>query len=283
MRVLITGGSSYLGQHLVPLALPRCSSLIYTTLTSDPLGLAQARPLDLRDRAAVLGLGREFRPNVIIHTAGSNRSADMTRVIVEGARHICELATETNARLLHLSTDVIFDGTQSPYDESAEPRPLHDYGRAKASAEAVVADYPNHVIVRTSLIYSLTIMDRGTEWVVAALARGEPVTLFTNQLRCPVSAESLSLALLELATNPYRGILNLVGDQAMSRAEFGLKLLDWWGIDAAQRQTLTTAPDNGARWPLDVRLSNALARNLLRTPLPGADVVLAGGQRRPSN
>ena len=69
----------------------------------------------------------------------------------------------------------------------------------------------NHVIIRTSLIYGLQLMDRGTAWMVETLRRGRPVTLFTNQRRNPVWVETLCQACLELVTHEYRGILNVAG------------------------------------------------------------------------
>lgn len=283
-RILITGGSSYLGQHLVPLAT-QSHQVGYTFYQNDPLllktpqasenlrGLAIANwQIDLRDGPAVQRLVDEWRPEVIIHLAGSNRSPDMAAVITQGTSHIVRAAEATNARLIHLSSDVVFDGRHAPYRELDSPSPIHDYGRAKAEAETIVARYPNHVIVRTSLIYGRRIMDRSTEWIAASLSQGRPVTLFDNQWRNPVWARTLSLACLELAENDFCGILHVAGRRSMSRAEFGLKLLDWWGIDG--RQSLKIGP-SGEEWPLDCRLDISLAAGLLKTPLLGVDEVLA--------
>jgi dTDP-4-dehydrorhamnose reductase len=114
-------------------------------------------------------------------------------------------------------------------------------------------------------------MDRSTEWISQALRAGEPVTLFTDQFRNPVWADSLSLACLELAQNDYRGVLHVAGSQEMTRAEFGLKLLDWWGI--AARESLRLGP-SGPEWPLDCRLDVGVATAALQTPLPGFDEVI---------
>jgi dTDP-4-dehydrorhamnose reductase len=281
--ILITGGSSYLGQHLVPLALalaeplsasqrPPSAEVCYTYHSSDPLALPQGRRLDLRDRTAVHDLIHTRRPAVIIHTAGSNRTPDMAAVIRQGTQFVTEAAAAVGARLIHISTDSIFDGRQPPYSEASPPTPIHAYGRAKADAEAIVAAYPDHVIVRPSLIYSPSLIDRSTEWITAALCAGQPVTLFTNQIRNPVSALTLSRACLELAGHAYRGILNVAGRQVLSRAEFGLKLLDYWGIE--ERGGLTLAPSADDQWPLDCRLDLSLATSLLQTPLLGVDEVL---------
>lgn len=272
-RLLITGGSGYLGRHLTRrAALEWGGPFIYTTHSRDPLGLPQGVALDVRDGPAVARLVADFAPDAIIHTAGSNTTPDMTAVIVEGTAHVVAAARAAGARLIHLSTDALFDGTAAPYDETARPAPLHDYGRAKAAAEALVAAHPNTLIVRTSLIYGLEEMDNGTAWMAAALRAGQPVTLFTNQWRNPVWVESLARACLELITHPYRGILNVAGRQALSRADFGLRLLDWWGV--TERATLMMEADESGPWPLDCRLDVSRAEGLLATPLPGVDEVL---------
>lgn len=270
-RLLITGGSGYLGQHLVPRAADHYD-LHYTYFHDDPLALSSASRLDLLDRSAVLRLAEQIRPDAIIHTAGSNRSSNMEAVIVDGTQHIVEAAGLIGARLIHLSTDVVFDGLQGPYREEDPVNPRHPYGRAKAASEKVVMAYDDHVVIRTSLIYGLGIMDRSTEWIVDGLRKGRTVTLFEDQWRNPVWAHSLSLACLELLELSFRGILHVAGRQAMTRAEFGQKLLDWWAIE--NRTGLRFGPSD-ERWPRDCRLDTTLAQQVLTTSLPGLDEVLA--------
>jgi dTDP-4-dehydrorhamnose reductase len=275
-RLLITGGSSYLGQHLVPLArrwLEGKGALCYTYFSQDPLQGGERQQLDIRDEREVRVLVDAFRPDVIIHTAGSNRpAATMDEVIRRGAEHIAAAASRHKARLIHLSTDVIFDGRHAPYREDDPPQPLHAYGRAKAAAEQTVAHHANLVIVRTSLIYGLEKMDRGTEWVVRALGAGEPVTLFSDQMRNPILADSLCGACLELVEHRYQGILHVAGAHRLSRADFTLRLLSWWGVEAGAG--LSIGPSDGDRWPLDTTLDTSRARSLLRTPLPGVHDII---------
>jgi dTDP-4-dehydrorhamnose reductase len=269
--VLITGGSSYLGQHLVPLASTQ-QETFYTYYKNDPLQLPGSFQLDVRNAEAVSNIVSTLNPHVIIHTAGSNRTADMWNVIIEGTKHITRAAARTGARLVHISSDVIFNGRDAPYDESAPPTPIHEYGRAKAEAEKIAAAYANHAIVRTSLIYGLRLMDRGTAWIVHAFRSGQPVTLFTDQRRNPVWVQTLSLACLELAASAFCGIINVAGRQEMSRAEFGLRMLDWWQIE--ERGTLSLGQSDADRWPADCTLDLSRAESLLMTPLPGVDEVL---------
>lgn len=271
-RLLITGGSGYLGRHLVPMALAK-HEVLYTYFSQDVLGLGAGRPLDIRDATAVTTLFTRFAPDAIIHTAGSNRGADMQAVIEQGTANVSRAAAQVGARLVHLSTDSIFDGRGgAPYKETAVPSPVNLYGRAKTAAEGHACQHPDHVIIRTSLIYGLEQIDHGTEWMTRALRAGQPVTLFDNQVRNPVWVQTLALACLELADHPHRGVLNVAGQQVMTRAQFSLRLLDYW--DVRERETLRVGPSLGGEWPLDCALDLGLATAVLRTPLPGVDDVL---------
>lgn len=273
-RLLITGGSSYLGQALIPLSTT-AYDVCYTFFKSSPYlqATATAVQLDLRQKGAVVALVESWQPQAIIHLAGSNRSPDMETVITAGANHIAQAAAAMQARLIHLSSDVIFDGLHAPYDETASPTPRHAYGRAKAEAEQSITSSPDHVIIRTSLIYGFHAPDRSTEWIATALHKGEPVTLFNNQWRNPIAADTLGRACLELITHPYQGVLNIAGNEIISRADYALKLLDWWQIN--KRDTLHIAPAPvDAPWPPDTTLNINKALQLLKTPLPGVTKTL---------
>ena len=272
-RLLITGGSGYLGRHIARrVAVGWPGEWRYTTFAADPLALPQGARLDLRDGAVVARVVAGFAPDAIIHTAGSNTTPDMAAVIIDGTRHVAEAAARAGARLVHLSTDSVFGGDRAPYDETAAPAPINEYGRAKAAAEGLALAHPNAVVVRTSLIYGLAEMDNGTAWMVAALRAGQPVTLFTNQRRNPVWVETLVDACLELIDLPYTGVLNVAGRQTLSRADYALRLLAWWGV--TERETLSLAEDSSGRWPVDCTMDLSRAGRLLHTPLLGVDEVI---------
>ena len=270
-RILVTGGSGYLGCHLVP-ALQAAHEVLYTYFHNDPLQGKNGFQVDLRDETAVLQLIHTSQPDVIIHTAGSNRGADMGDVIRLGTQNVVRGAQAVSSQLIHFSTDSIFSGNDAPYDETAVPDPVNEYGRAKADAEQFVQEYTHHIIIRTSLIYSLQEMDHGTVWMAAALEAGEPVTLFDNQVRNPVWVETLTAVSAELINHAYTGILNVAGEQVMTRADFSLRMLDWWQIK--KRDSLTIAPSQTGSWPLNCELDLGRARKILKTPLLGVDTVL---------
>lgn len=234
-RYLITGGTGYLGQALIRHARRLGVQIAATFHSQTPPSVADVawHPLDLRDSAAVVSLIREVQPTVIIHTAFRQYDPDLMAVTGEGAGHVAVAAAQIGARLIHMSSDVIFDGEKGgPYTEDDPPNPITDYGRAKARAEALVqAAYPAAVIVRTSLIYGFEPMDRHTAFALA-VARGErPERLFRDEFRCPIFVDDLAVALLDLAQRDYRGVINLAGAAILSRYEWGCLLAQAYGLD----------------------------------------------------
>ncbi|HEX9074158.1 MAG TPA: SDR family oxidoreductase [Anaerolineae bacterium] len=278
MRLLLTGGSGYLGTGILKRA-PRTWEISATYLTQTPSSEhAAAFRLDLRDAGAVHRLVSELGPDVIIHTAALMHGDAMLSTNVDGSRHIARAAARAHARLIHLSSDVVFDGEHAPYTEESPPDPISAYGRSKALAEdAVRSEYANPVIVRTSLIYSLHPLDPRT----AQALNGEMPRLFTDEYRCPILCDDLVDALIELATLDYTGVLNVAGSQRLSRYEFGLKLARALRIEPqfspALSQPVTVlragqpVPD---RRPRDCTLDTSRAQKLLRTHLRGVDSAL---------
>lgn len=274
--LLITGGSGYLGRHLARQASAKWQVVATYFSHHEALASCQAVPMDVQDGPSVARLLADLRPNVVIHTAYDMSSPEaMQSVIVEGTRHVAAAVSAVGARLLAMSTDVLFDGEHGPYCEADPPSPVTPYGRAKAEAEHIVAKLcPEAAIVRTSLIYGFNPPDPRTRWVVDSVRDGKPITLFTDELRCPVWAEQLAAALLELAgLEDLGGIWHLAGAQALSRYEFGVRLARAYGLDPAGI-TPGQSRDSEAVRPRDCRLAVNKARTRLQSPLWGVDEVL---------
>lgn len=278
--LLVTGASGLLGSAVVTqatVASPSFVTIWGTWHSRRPVHLPGISlvQLDVADRQQVLALVDELRPTAIIHTAYRKDGASAHAVTAQGSRNVAEAAAASSARLVHVSSDVIFDGEHAPYDESALPAPLHDYGRAKAAAEEVVRSLaPASAIVRTSLICRLDPPDRITGWIVDSLRRQQPITLFTDEIRSPVWVQDLAAALLELAGNDYTGIINVAGPLALSRYDMGLRLAQRLGLDPAGI-TAASSHASGLARPRNCTLDVRLAQRLLRTRLRSYDEGLA--------
>lgn len=283
-RMLVTGGSGYLGRHVVRLARERWAvTATYCAHAVDEPGADWLR-LDIRDSAAVLALLERLRPKVVVHTAAVNPGggSDMEGVNHGGTANVACAAAAVGARLIHLSTDLVFDGRKGCYVEEDEPSPLTPYGRSKALAEAAVrASGAAVMIVRTSLIYGWRPqLDRQSRWLIEDARAGRPLRLFTDELRCPIWVESLAAAVVELAGRETTGVLHVAGAQALSRYEFGVRLLRFYGVDPAA-VIPALSRESGMLRPLDCTLDCSRARALLATPLPGVDEVLERATAKP--
>jgi dTDP-4-dehydrorhamnose reductase len=275
---LVTGASGYLGRRVVASAagVDHVYCVVHSASTASKEGVFV---VDIGDRDEVLDLVERLRPAAIIHTAavnpGQGNEDEMMRVNAEGSRHVAEAALSVGGRLIAVSTDIVHDGNAGPYGDDVDPTPINAYGRSKAAGEEAVLDVdPSAVVVRTSLMYGLDEMDRGTAGFAERIKRGETVSLFSDVLRNPVSVDVLTDALLRLTQIEYSGVLNIAGRQALTREEFGTRMLSWWGVGSAGLVDAILAADVSDSIPLDVRLDSRRAERLLGMTFPGVDDVL---------
>lgn len=273
--LLVTGGTGYLGGELL-----RRAPAVGTWHTREPTARGDWLRLDVRDEPAVRRELLRLRPAAVIHTA--YRQDDRT-VTLDGAAAVAEAAAAVGARLVHVSSDVIFDGTkQGPYTEEDPPSPITDYGRAKAEAErAVRAAHPDALVVRTSLLYGGSEPSRHERLAhEAADGRGD-MTFFEDELRSPVLVGELASALLELAGREEGGILHVAGPDTVSRYEFACLLARVRGL-SGERIRRGRLEASGVVRPANSALDTSRARGLLRTRLRGVLEYAAGAGRPPS-
>lgn len=277
MRILIAGGSGYLGAEVARQAARAGHEVTATYLTGPGSGPGQEagvrwHQLDVRQLADTRRVLAAARPDVVLNAA--YRYGDWTTT-ADGAAHVAAAAAETNAHLVHVSSDALFSGAASPYNESAVPDPVHPYGAAKAAAETAVRAFrPAAAIARTSLI---TGDGRSShEALVHDIAAGRnAAVLFTDDIRCPVHVADLAAALLELAATRQPGIQHVAGPDAVSRYELGCLIARRDGIDPAHLPAGLRA--GRMPGPLDVRLDCRATQARLRTRLRGAREFLAAG------
>lgn len=254
MRVLVTGGAGLVGSTLIATAPEGVD--VHATQRHAPVVGAAAHTIDLADPDEPVGLLAAIRPDVVIHTAYGTE--DMARDVIAATRSTAAACAIHGAALVHLSSDVVFDGEHAPYAEGAPLVPLQAYGRAKAEAEADVATaVPDAAVVRTSLVCATDPLDPRSAWVVDSLRAGEPITLFTDEIRCPVRADDLALMLWDLVALPRAdraGPWHLVGPDALSRYDLGVLLAEAHGLDPSGI-TATSSRDLPDPRPRDLTLT----------------------------
>lgn len=272
--VLVTGGAGLLGGRLLATAPPGWTAR--GTRHRRPVRHAESFPVDLADAGAVDALVARLRPDLVVHTA--YRKQDGQRDIVAATRNVAASARRHGAALLHVSSDVVFDGEHAPYAEDAALAPVDDYGRRKAEAERWVRDtVPDAAIVRTSLIVSSDPPDRTSAWLAERLRGDDDPGLYADELRCPVHVDDLVGQLWELvglARDQRAGAWHLVGPEAVSRHTLGVLLAARLGLPPPRRAALSR--EHPGPRPRDLRLLTARADKALRTRPRPISAALAG-------
>ena len=200
MRVLVTGAGGQVGRAVIASAPP---SATITALTH--------RDLDIGDEAAVSERVARERPELIINAAGytavdraESEPLLARRANADGPRYLAQAGHAVGARLLHVSTDYVFDGrTSTPYTPTATTHPLNVYGSSKRAGELAVLEQPEAatLILRTAWLYS----PGGANFVLTMLrlmrSHGR-VRVVADQIGTPTSADSVASALWALAARP---------------------------------------------------------------------------------
>jgi dTDP-4-dehydrorhamnose reductase len=256
-RLLVTGGCGYLGGELVRRAPAHGWDVRATWFERAPQGDAEWVRADLRDvraaRRAVAGV------DAVIHTAYRQGEGEW-EANVDGSAAVAEAAR--GLRLVHLSTDLVFDGTRGRYREEDRMAPVNSYGRSKAEAERRVSEiHDEATIVRTSLIYG------GSEPGPQERLAAEGSRFFVDEIRSPVQVGDLADALLEVVMLEIPGALHLAGADDVSRFDFAVLL----GADPERIEPAHTTPNRAP----DVSLDSSRAAGLLQTRLRGAYEVLS--------
>ena len=170
MRVLVTGGAGLVGSSLIAAAPEDVE--VHATQRRTPVVGATAHEIDLADPDDPVGLLQAVRPDVVVHTAYGKE--DLARDVVAATRSVAAACAIHDVALVHLSSDVVFDGEHAPYAEDSPLVPVHAYGRAKAEGEGdALTAVPDAAVVRTSLVCRADPLDPPSAWVVDSLRAGE--------------------------------------------------------------------------------------------------------------
>lgn len=251
--------------------------------------------LDLLDASAVAPLFKTIQPDAVIHCAAiadidycETHRDEAEAVNVGVTKTLARLCAETGARLIHCSTDTVFDGIKGRYTEDDAPGPLNFYAETKARVEGMVRELAaNHVIARLSLVMGLPLSGGGNSFLakmIDALEKGATVKMPANEIRTPVDVITVGAALLELAFHKLTGIIHLAGNTRLNRYEMGRVIARRLGFaEELIAPVDSNAMPGRAPRPNDASLDNALARQTLTTPMlsleDGLDLVLRGTKR----
>lgn len=191
-------------------------------------------------------LTREFFdrwPDAVVNCAAISspdtvdQSPELAHLVnVEGASRLASISAHIGARFIHISTDMVFDGSTSPYRSTDMPNPLSEYGRQKLESEKRVLSVTdeNLAVLRVTLLNGNSPLGIRSqhEKILRALMSGKKLTLFDDEIRQPCSVENLSDVIVELIERPnLNGLFHWAGNEEISRYELGIQILKRFGIN----------------------------------------------------
>jgi dTDP-4-dehydrorhamnose reductase len=275
--VLLTGGSGLLALNWACAIRDHHEVILATHRLRANLAGTRSVELALEPAAALTSALQRLAPDLVVHTAGltsvdecerqPERSTHVNAVL---ARNVALAAAAAGARLVHISTDHLFAGTRAFYTEDSQPEPLNAYARSKLLAEQWVAEvHPDALIVRTNFFGWGHARRRSfSDWLYYSLTEGRELTLFDDAYITPILADGLAHACHALVERGAHGIYNVVGDQRVSKYDFGVALVEAYGLPKALlRRGKIAASNLSATRPPDMSLDNAKARARLGAPL----------------
>ncbi len=266
-RLLITGLSGFLGAHCAWRFREQWE--VFGTIHRSTVGIPGVRTvrMDLANTQAVAEAVAAVQPEVILHAgamtkpeACERRPGAATAVNVHGTAALCAAAREVGARLIYVSTDLVFSGRHAPYDEHAPPHPLSHYGRTKLQGERLVRQCGDlGCTLRTSILYGWPKGPHGCflDWFVQGVKGDAPLRLFTDQRRAFLFIEDaveMIRRVLAQPTTPH--LLHLAGGEAGSRYTFGQHFCEifGWPTTSIEPGSMEEMRDYAAR-PADCSLS----------------------------
>jgi len=246
-RVLITGANGLLGQKLTA-CFAQDSNI--DLLTSSRQAESKSKDysfgyihLDITDTKSVKELIWNFEPDYIINSGaytnvdGCEREKELSwRINVTGVENLVNAARLVGSKIVHVSTDYIFDGQKGPYDEHATPHPLSYYGRGKLASENVLRSSGKHwSIIRTMVVYGIAneLNNNFATWLVQELSKGNKVTIVDDQIGNTTLADDLANGIYLLVKKGKKGIYNMAGSDIISRYDFAVALAKAFNFDTS--------------------------------------------------
>ncbi|HTP80394.1 MAG TPA: dTDP-4-dehydrorhamnose reductase [Bacteroidota bacterium] len=236
-RILICGSNGLLGQRLSLLLNKQTDAEVLSTSHHRSFvfdrQLFDYTQLDITKKGDVKSLISSFQPTVIINAAAatnvdwceSNREAAW-KANVTGVENLMEACRKVDAKLVHVSTDYVFDGKGGPYDELARPNPISYYGKTKLAGEnAVRASGIPHAIVRTIVVYGygVDVKENFALWVINSLREGKKIRCVNDQVSNPTYVTDLAQAIIRIIELQREGTYHVCGSEHLSRYDFAVR------------------------------------------------------------
>ncbi len=247
MKILVTGSAGMLAHDLIA---------ALNAVHHEVVGIDVAEA-DITDFDSVVRVFERELPALVINCAAwtdvdgaETREDDAFAINADGAGNVAAAAAHIGARIIHISTDYVFNGQKKePYVESDTTGPIGAYGRTKLAGEEQVAlNNPRHLIVRTSWLYGL----HGKNFVETMLSLAEKqseIVVVADQFGCPTYSVQLAEAIVELADYERTGIMHICGGGTTTWYDFAREIFRQSQVEVTVLSGVTAMMDRPAPRP----------------------------------
>ncbi len=283
-RVLITGGTGLLALNWACSIRDQWDVILGLHHHDVVLARTRSKRLNLESPEDLSKQIANLAPDLIVHTVGMTNVDDCEKnydvalhTNADIAVNVAIVAKALNISLIHISTDQLFQGDRSFYAETDTVKPINTYGITKALAETKILEAnPKALIVRTNFFcWGHSRRRSFSDWLIYNLRAGRYLNLFEDVYFTPILADTLALASHDLIDKGISGVVNVVGDERVSKYQFGQLLCKVFDLSSSfiQRDIMKNSHLLASR-PLDMSLDNAELQNILGRNMGGVPEFL---------
>jgi len=251
-KLLVLGASGLTGYKIANLA--KNSYEIYCTYNTRPIKLdfCEEIKLDITNYDQVSEIFSLIKPEIVINTTAlhnvdfcEENPDKANSVNVKSVKTLSENTEKFDSKLIHISTDYVFDGISSrPYSENDNPKPLGVYAKSKLDGEKLL-NLTKHVVIRPSVVYGWTPLELAgipsssgkpmnfALWALTKLNKNKSIKIVTDQFATATLADSLAKGILKIAQSDKSGLYHVSGLSCESRFDFTIKLAKKFGYDTS--------------------------------------------------
>jgi dTDP-4-dehydrorhamnose reductase len=248
MRILVTGASGLLGLNFC-LTLADSHQIIGVThshaLKDVPFRSVQT---NLSSPGSITRLITDHHPQLVIHCAAmanvdacENQPEQAMHINAEVPGELAAMCCENKIKLVHISTDAVFDGLRGDYSEEDETNPLSVYASSKLAGEqTILRNYPQALIARVNFYgFSLSGSRSLAEFFLERLSTGQPVNGFVDVMFCPLYVADLIEILMKMVSKDLSGLYHVVSSESLSKYSFGASIARKFGFDPGLIQPIS--------------------------------------------
>lgn len=279
LRIFITGGSGLLALNWALAVRDRFSVTLGLHEREVALAGVSTRRVDLDSVDDLIRVFKTTQPQIVIHAAGltsvekCEAEPGLAQHINAGlASNVAKACAHLNIALAHVSSDHLFSGEAALVDETCPVAPVNIYGQTKAEAESRVLEaYALALVVRTNFYgWGTSYRHSFSDVVIETLRAGKELTLFKDVFYTPILAETATLAVHDLIDLNVSGIYHVVGDERVSKYDFGMAIAEEFNLDTGLiNPGLISDQVALVQRPHDMSLANGKTCKLLGRELGG--------------